>query len=328
MKKLVSTLIIIFVVILGIVVAGPFFIVNEGEQTVVVRLGQIVQVSTDPGLHYKVPFIDQVYRYPRRIMAWVGQATEMPSRERQFIFVDVIARWRIADPRTFYERILTVDVAHERLSEIINGRVRDIVGENLLLEMVRNSDHIIESTASANMLEGVDLGDGLDTSILAMMIQPESQNEPIIFGRQQLAQEMLNRARQSVPGFGIELIDVVIRQVRYTEQLTQSVYERMAIERSQLAQGIRSVGLGEKERLEGRTEQERREILSAAYEEAETVRGIADAEAARIYADAYNRNQSFFSFWRAIESYRTTMPDMNATLSTDMDYFRYVFSPN
>jgi membrane protease subunit HflC len=205
-------------------------------------------------------------------MAWDGEATEILSRERQLIFVDVTARWRIADPQRFYEAVTTIDSARGRLSEIIDGRVRDVVGENLLLEMVRSSDHIIHQQGdSADALGDADLGD-VDTSIVATMIQPDTQHDPVLLGRQQLAHEMLNRARNSFPELGIELIDVVVRQVRYSEQLTQSVYARMAMERMQLAQGIRSIGMGEKERWEGRTEQERMEILSAAYEEAEGIR--------------------------------------------------------
>jgi membrane protease subunit HflC len=130
-----------------------------------------------------------------------------------------------------------------------------------------------------------------------------------------------------VPEYGIELIDVVTRQIRYSNELTQSVYARMIRERNQIAQYFRSQGEGRKAEWLGKMDNEKRSLLSAAYSQAETIRGTADAEAARIYADAYNRDRTFFEFWRAIESYRTTMPKFEKTLTTDMEYFRYLYSP-
>jgi membrane protease subunit HflC len=130
-----------------------------------------------------------------------------------------------------------------------------------------------------------------------------------------------------VPEYGIELIDVVTRQIRYSNELTQSVYARMIRERNQIAQYFRSQGEGRKAEWLGKMDNEKRSLLSAAYSQAETIRGTADAEAARIYADAYNRDRQFFDFWRAVESYRTTLPKFEKTLSTDMEYFRYLYTP-
>jgi membrane protease subunit HflC len=158
-------------------------------------------------------------------------------------------------------------------------------------------------------------------------MQPDTSYEPIEKGRRKIAEEILVRSRKMVPEYGIELIDVVNRQIRYSDDLTQSVYARMIKERNQIAQAIRSEGEGRKAELLGRMENERMAISSAAYNRSETIRGEADAEAARIYAEAYNRDRNFFDFWRAIESYRQTMPKFNKTLTTDMDYFRYLYSP-
>ena len=134
------------------------------------------------------------------------------------------------------------------------------------------------------------------------------------------------RSRRMVPEYGIELIDIVTRQIRYNDELTQSVYARMIKERNQIAMAIRSEGEGRKAALLGRMDNERMSIRSAAYNRAEAIRGTADAEASRIYADAYNRDRNFFDFWRAVESYRTTLPKFSKTLSTDMEYFRYLYS--
>lgn len=323
MKKTITTITVIAVLIIGALIAGPFYVVNEGEQAVIVQLGRLVNVITDAGLHIKVPFIDEVVRYPKRIMAWDGEAKSMPTREKQYIFVDITARWRISDPKKFYESISTIEAAYSKLAEVIDSEVRTVVAENYLRESVRNSNLIMERNSGVDALG---LGDEIDPSIITSSIQPDSEYEPIARGRRQLAEEILARSRQMVPEYGIELIDVVTRQIRYSNELTQSVYARMIKERNQIAQAFRSEGEGRKAEWLGRMDNEKRSILSAAYERAETFRGTADAEAARIYADAYNSDRAFFDFWRAVESYRTTLPKFNKTLSTDMEYFRYLYS--
>jgi membrane protease subunit HflC len=322
MKKGFTTIIVIFVIVIGVIVAGPFYVVNEGEQAVIVQFGRLTNVVTNAGLHLKIPFIDDVVRYPKRIMAWDGEARIVPTAERQFIFVDVVARWRISDPKVFYESINTVDAAYSKLSEIIDSAVRTVVAENDLRESVRNSNIIMERTPSNDTLN---LVEGIEAEIIPT-VQTPSGHEPISKGRRQLAAEVLSRSRRMVPEYGIELIDVVTRQISYSNELTLSVYNRMIRERNQIAQYFRSVGEGRRAEWMGRMDNDMRSILSAAYEQAENIRGTADAEATRIYADAYNRDRDFFDFWRATESYRSTIPNFNKTLSTDMDYFRYLYS--
>ena len=323
MKKPVRTIIILLVVVIGFFVAGPLFIIDEGQQAVVVQMGRIVRVVTDAGLYVKVPFIDEVVRYPKRIMAWDGEARNMPTKERQFIFVDVTARWRISDPKIFYESINTVDAAYLKLAEILDSEVRTVVAENYLRESVRDTNFIIEGGGG----DALGLGDSIESEIISATIQPDVDYEPITRGRRQLAEEVLARAQQMVPEYGIVLIDVITRQIRYSDELTPSVYARMIRERNQIAQAFRSEGEGRRAEWLGRMDNDKRSILSAAYNRSETIRGEADAIAARTYADAYNRERSFFDFWRAIESYRQTMPKFDKTLTTDMDYFRYLYSP-
>jgi membrane protease subunit HflC len=326
MKKMLTTVVVIFVIFIGVIVAGPLFVVNEGEQAVVVQFGRITNVVTDAGLKLKVPFIDEVVRYPKKIMAWDGEARIIPTAERQFIFVDVVARWRISDPKKFYESINTVDAAYSKLAEIIDSEVRTVVAENPLRESVRNTKGILERTTED--VDALSLGEDIEvTAIAATAQQSGSGNEPVTKGRRELAEEILARSQRMVPEYGIVLIDVVTRQISYSPELTPSVYARMTRERNQIAMRFRSEGEGRKAEWLGKMDNEKRSILSAAYEQAETIRGRADAEAARIYADAYNRDRGFFEFWRAIESYRQTMPKFEKTLTTDMDYFRYLYSP-
>ncbi|MCL2805038.1 MAG: protease modulator HflC [Treponema sp.] len=324
MKRIITTAIIVLVILIGIIVAGPFYIINEGEQAVVVQLGRITNVVTDAGLKLKVPFIDEVVRYPKKIMAWDGEARIVPTAERQFIFVDVVARWRIADPKKFYESINTVDAAYSKLAEIIDSEVRTVVAENPLRESVRNSNIIMDRSSNADIMG---LGDTIEVEIISSTTQSSSSHEPIIRGRRQLAEEILARSRRMVPEYGIELIDVVTRQISYSNELTPSVYARMIRERNQIAMAFRSEGEGRKAEWMGRMENEKVSIISAAELQAQRIRARADAEAARIYAGAYNRDRSFFDFWRAITSYRETMPKFEKTLTTDMEYFRYLYNP-
>jgi membrane protease subunit HflC len=324
MKRFIVTLIVLAAVVVVVLVTGPLYVIDEGEQAVIVRIGKLINVVTEAGLHIRAPFIDRVVRYPRRLMAWDGEQKSMPTREKQYIWVDVTARWKISDPRQFYESISTVSAAYSKLAEIIDSEVRTVVAENSISETVRNSNIIMERSESSDILG---LGTVDAEGISSLIQQPGTSYEPIQKVRRRLAEEILARSRRMVPEYGIELIDVVIRQIRYNDELTQSVYARMIKERNQIAQAFRSDGEGKKAEWLGRMDNERRSILSAAYERAEIIRGEADATATRLYADAYNRDRNFFDFWRAVESYRITLPNFDKTLSTDMDYFRYLHSP-
>ncbi|HOM22685.1 MAG TPA: protease modulator HflC [Termitinemataceae bacterium] len=325
MRSLITTLIIIVVLGIAFLLAGPFYTIEEGEQAVVVQLGKIVAVHTNAGLHIKTPFLDDVVKYPRRIMAWDGEPQRIPTKENQFIWVDTTARWKIADPRKFYESIQTMEATYSRLDDIIDSAVRTVIAENWLRETVRNSNRIRQNKAEE--IENFELGSEQDAGQLSAFTRSDVTYEVVQKGRRKLAEEILQRARQTVPEYGIELIDVVPRQINYSDELTQSVYNRMIKERNQIAQAFRSYGEGKKAEWQGKLENERRAILSAAYEKAEKIKGEADAEATRIYAQAYSRDPEFFDFWRSIESYKTTMPQFSKTLSTDMDYFKYLYSP-
>ena len=320
---------ILFIIILAaflfiLFVMGPFFVLDEGEQAVILEMGKLTRVVTDAGLHFKIPFINEVVKYPKKIMAWDGEQKSIPTREKQYIWVDVTARWRISDPKKFYESIMTINAAYQKLAEVIDSEVKTVVAENYFNESVRNSNLILDRQ---NTIDDLGIGGELDPALISSSIQIDINYEPIFRGRRELAAEILERSRRMVPEYGIELIDVVTRQIRYSDELTQSVYARMIKERNQIAMAIRSEGEGRKAEIEGRMERERMTILSEAREKAENIRGAADADAARIYAAAYNRDRDFFDFWRAIESYKTILPGMSKTMSTDMDYFRYLYAP-
>lgn len=332
MKKLITVLVVIAVVIIVFLILGPLFIIQEGEQAVVVRFGEIVKTTDSPGLHFKTPVVDTVVKYPVRIMSWDGQPRLFPTAEQQFIYVDTTARWRITDPLLFYQRLSTVDAAYGRLDDLIESAVREVIAQNEIHEAVRSTNTInAMATAALDPLQDdVDVTETLDAvegiEQIADLITTIARQEPVDKGRNQLSNEMLASASRLAPDFGIEIVDVVIRQIRYSEELTASVYDRMVSERQRIARAYRSYGEGQKEQILGELEREKNRILSEAYATSEEIRGEADAVAAQIYSQAYQQDPDFFAFWRAVESYRRTLPQFQKTLTTDMDYFRYLYS--
>lgn len=323
MKKLITVLVIVAVLLGLLVMMGPFYILNEGYQTVVVRFGQITKVETEAGLKFKTPFIDNVVTYPKKILMWDGEAQRIPTKENQFIWIDATARWRISDPTKFYESISTLESAFGKLDDVIDSAVRTVISSNFLREAVRNTNDITKSTSS----ETFETGDAEGSDSLRLLTQTDASYELIEKGRSKLSDDMLVMAQQLTPEYGIEIIDVIPRQIRYSDELTESVYNRMIKERNQIAQAFRSFGEGKKSEWMGKLNNEQRSILSKAYEEAEIIKGSADASATKTYAEAYGRDRAFFDFWRAIESYRLTMPKFNKTLSTSMEYFDYLYGP-
>ena len=322
MNKSVKLLIALLVLVVIVAFLGPFYIVPEGEQAVVTRFGKIVSTETEAGLKFKVPFVDNISRYSKRILSWDGEPQRLPTSENQFIWVDTTARWEISDPAKFYESVTSMTQAYARLDDVIDSAVRTIVAQNPLAESVRSTDQIIDSaSASQEAQQAIDEeGEGPNFSFTTENTFPR-----IKMGRSTVSDRILERARITVPQYGIELIDVVVRQIRYSDDLTQSVYARMITERNQIAQAYRSYGEGQKAEWMGKLEREKKSILSGAYAESEEIKGKADAQATKIYADVFGRDADFYNFWKAMESYKTTLPSLNKTLTTDMNYFRYLY---
>lgn len=346
-KKILSLAIVVVLVSL-IFAVGPFFIVEEGTQVVVVRFGEIVHTVPTPGFNFRIPFIDIIYRFPNRILSWDGAPSRVPTVENQFIWIDTTARWRIVDVAKFYASVNTLEAAFSRLDDVIESAVRSVVSRNFIHEAVRNSNLINEVGAdsvaqefdiddaeidaepelaeeSVVESEGVFFDRSAVDELASLIISNESQ-EQVGKGRNQLSDEMFKSVAVAVPDFGIGLIDVVIRQIRYSDDLTESVYDRMVSERIRIAQAYRSYGEGRKQEIVGQLDRDKNRILSEAYQESQRITGLADATAAQLYAASYSRSPSFFRFWRATESYRNTLPKFDKIISTDLDYFRYLHS--
>lgn len=324
MKKFAIISGVAIVALIAFLVAGPLYIVEEGELALLVRFGKIVAERDAAGLAFRSPFVDDVVKYPKRLLYWDGEPQRIPTKENQFIWVDATARWRISDPVKFYESVSTLENAYGRLDDVIDSAVRTVISANYLREAVRNSDLIVGSET----METFQTGDTEGSASLTQLTLTQVQFEKIEKGRRKLSSDMLDIVRKITPSYGIEVLDIIPRQIKYSDELTESVYQRMIKERSQIAQAFRSYGEGKKAEWFGKLENEKRSILSEAYARAERLKGKADAEATRIYAEAYGKDPSFFEFWKAIESYKKTLPAFGKTLSTSMDYFKYLYSPS
>ncbi len=325
MKKGVTVGVVAIFLIIVFLMLGPLWVLQEGEQAVLLQFGRIVASHQEAGLKLKTPVIDRVVKVPKKILSWDGAAQRIPTEENQFIWVDTTARWRISDPALFYESVTSIDQAASRLDDIIDSEVRKIISRNPLTEAVRNSD-VINQIERRNVFATAGADSEIDDSVIVDTFT-QITYPAIRTGRTMLSDEVLTEARRLIADqFGIELIDVVIRQIKYSDDLTESVYNRMIADRQQIAQAFRSDGEGQKADWLGRRSRELNVILSEARRQAEEIKGDADAQAANIYADAYNRDPEFYEFWKAVEAYRMLMPKFRKTLTTDAEFFKYLYN--
>ncbi|QTQ15748.1 protease modulator HflC [Treponema parvum] len=307
------------VLVLLILKTGPVFIVNEGEQVVVTRFGQIVKTYTEAGLHVKMPVIDTVVTYPKLILSLDGDSQRIPTKENQFIIVDTTAGRSGAGWSTQFEQLKRL----QHLSDIIDSSTRTVITQNRLSEIVRSSNIINEKPNGYDKTENAQ-----EIAEIESLVNVSTVNESVLRGRNDLCLQMTEEANKSLLEYGINLLDIVPRQIKYSNELTESVYNRMIKERNQVAQAYRSLGEGKKAEWLGRLENEKRRIRSEAYRKSEETKGKADAEAARIYTESYSKDPEFYEFWKSMESYKNTMKNFDATYSTDMEYFKYLYAPN
>jgi modulator of FtsH protease HflC len=295
--------------------AGAFYVLEEGQQAVILQFGRPVGAAvTEAGLHFKVPFIQEVRRFEKRLLIWDGDPNQIPTAGREFIWVDSTARWRIVDPLKFLESVATEAGAQSRLDDIIDSVLRDLVSANTLVELVRSSSW---ETPQPEALEE------------ASKEVVEELKKEINLGREGLTRAVLTVVRKIAPQYGIEVIDVRIKRLNYVESVREKVYARMISERKQLAARFRSEGEGRSAEILGNMDKELREIRSTAYKVVQEVRGKGDATATKIYGDAYGRDQEFYAFSRTLENLKAGKNANSVlVLTTDSDYYRYLKNAN
>ncbi|HLF18012.1 MAG TPA: protease modulator HflC [Candidatus Omnitrophota bacterium] len=303
----------VFVLALLLVASGAMYTVDETEQVVVTQFGMLIgEPITKAGLYFKIPLIQTANYFDKRLMQWDGDPNQIPTSEKRFIWVETTARWRIVDPLKFMQSVRTEASAQTRLDDIIDASTRDIISSHRLVEVIRNSNRILEE-AKAELSDDPEEQFG------------KTELETIEYGRDKLSEKIWERARQSITAYGIELLDVRLKRINYVEEVRQKVYERMISERKRAAEKYRSEGQGEKAEIEGLMQKELNQIQSEAYKTAQEIQGEADAKAIKIYADAYNRDPEFYSFVKTLETYRSTInTSTTLMLSTENDFYEYL----
>ena len=299
---------IVVVLITIFVVPGSLYVVHQTEQAIITQFGEPVGDNiTEPGLHFKLPWVQKVLRFDKRWLPWDGDANQIPTKDKKFIWVDTYARWRIADPLAFYKAVRNEQQAQSRLDDIIDGETRNAVASYNLIEIVRSSDRTFAVTE--------ELGGFVDETVA----------QEIVSGRDAITRSILKESSRVTPNFGIELVDVQFKRINYTEEVRESVYQRMISERKRIAERSRSEGQGRSAEIRGQKERDLQEIQSEAFKTAEETRGLADAEATQIYAAAYSKDPDFYQFLKTLETYRSSL-DENVTLvlSSDSEFLKFL----
>lgn len=297
--------------ILALLVASAAYVVDQAEQAIVVQFGEPVgDVVTEPGLHWKVPFIQEVRRFDKRFLSWDGDVSQIPTLGREFVVVDTTARFRIVDALQFLRSVRDETGARTRLDDIIDSVARDIVSGTELEEIVRSADWDVDVSELSEEEAAV-----VDTALE----KPEK-------GRGQLEKEMLASASRLMPELGIELVDVRIKRINYIDSVRKQVENRMIAERQSIAARFRSEGEGRSQEILGEMERQLRGIRSEAARQAQEIIGKADAEAARIYGQAFGADPEFYAFFRTLESYDAIGENTTLMIGADSDFFRYLES--
>ena len=305
--------------VLVVLLFSSTYTVSEVEQVIITEFGKPVgqPINSSPdkneaGLHFKVPFIQTVNRFDKRVLEWDGPAMEMPTRDKLYVVVDNFARWRISDPRAYLEQINNERSAQSRLNTIIGNATMNVIASHDLIEVIR-SDKTRKVPVDTDLAQ----------------VNPNAANLPVIQrGRGVLDQEIFKIASSEVNRIGIELLDIRFKRINYNSRVTEKIYDRMVSERQQIADRFRSEGAGEAAKISGRKERDLREIESGAYRTVQEMQGKADAQATEIYAKAYSTNPvaaDFYQFLKTLETYKTTLGrDSTLILTTDSDYFKYL----
>jgi membrane protease subunit HflC len=309
--------ILVLAVIAFILITNSFYKLGESEQAIITQFGKpIGGAIKDAGLHFKIPLIQALHRFEKRILNWDSSADQIPTADKKYIWLDTTARWRIVDPLKFYTSVGNVRGAQTRLDDIIDSASRDIVSSFVLVEVVRDSNRILELRLEETDPDAISGGEEEEI---------ETVIEEVELGREQLTRMILDRASELVPQYGIELRDVQVKRLNYIEDVRKKVYERMISERQRIASKYRSEGEGRKAEIVGMKDKELNRIYSEAYRRSETIRGEADARATKIYADAYNQDPEFYSFLKTLDVYKATMGQNNRLiLTTDTELYRYL----
>ncbi len=295
-------------VVAAIALFSSTYTVSETEQAILTQFGKPVGgMVTTPGLHFKLPFVQDVHRFDKRWLEYDGDANEIPTKDKKYIWVDTYARWRIKEPLVYYQAVRDERGAQSRLDDIIDGETRNAVASYDLIEIVRSTNRAFEVTEE---LEGIGAAEAM---------------AKVTDGRSKIAQQILRKSAVVTPQYGIELVDVRFKRINYVDTVQKKVFERMISERKRIAERSRSEGQGRAAEIRGQKERDIQAVTSEAYKKAEALKGEADGKATGIYARAYGRDPDFYQFWKALQTLNETVDDQTiVVLSTDSELLRFM----
>ncbi len=307
MNSIVKPLFLIVIAAGILLVYSAAYIVDETEQVVITQFGRVVGTPvTEPGLNFKLPFFQVANFFPKNLLTWDGDPGQINTKDKTYIWVDTFARWKIVDPVKYFQTVTNEIAAIERLDDIIDPAMRNLVTSFPLVESVRNTDR------------------PMDTFESVVDENRKRDQYKIDLGRDEITKRIVEQARGKLTQFGIELVDVKIKRINYIENVRQAVYNRMSAERNQIAEKYRAEGQGEASNIRGEKEKELQVIKSQAYKDSQKIKGKADATATQIYADAYGADPDFYAFLKTMEVYKETMKkDSTLILSTDSEFMKY-----
>ncbi|TVQ27894.1 MAG: protease modulator HflC [Wenzhouxiangella sp.] len=278
--RLLIPIIIVVALIIGL---NSIFVVKETEFAIKFRLGEVVRADYEPGLHFKMPFINNVRKLDRRIITLDMRPEQMNTAEQKFVEVDYYVKWRITNPRDYYVATQgDMMFTRARLSQLIRNDLRDEFAQRTLSEVVSEQ-------------------------------------------RREMMEQLVIRADRRFQDFGIDVIDVRIKKIELTDEVLNSVFERMETQRTEFANELRSLGRERSERIRADADRQVRVLLADAERDAQRLRGDGDAQAIQIYAEAFDRDREFFSFWRSMMAYEAsfgTEQDI-MLMDTRSEFFRY-----
>ncbi|MGZ5380447.1 MAG: protease modulator HflC [Thermoanaerobaculia bacterium] len=303
----------------GIVVAAvvalalllsSIYTLSETEQAILTQFGRPVGgVVKDPGLHLKVPLVQEVHRFDKRWLEYDGDPNEIPTKDKKYIWVDTYARWRIADPLRFFQAVRDERGGQSRLDDIVDGETRNAIASFDLIEVVRSTNRTFQVTED---LEGIGAAEAM---------------AKVSAGRGGIAKTILDKAAKITPEFGIELVDVRFKRINYVESVQAKVFERMISERKRIAERSRSEGQGRAAEIRGQKERDVLGASSAGYKSAQEVKGIADAKATSIYARAYGRDPDLYRFVKSMETLSGSLDEKTwLILSTNSELLKFLKS--
>jgi membrane protease subunit HflC len=294
-----------------IIILNSIFVLEEGQQAVVTQFGKPVGDSIiSAGLKFKIPLIQKVIKFDKRILEWDGAANEIPTNDDKYVFIDAFARWKISDPLKFYKAARNERTAQSRLDDVIDGIVRDKISNRQMVEIIRSTDRNMET---------YDAGDKKQSTANQEIILKGARLDII----DNILQEVSSKLEEL--DMGITVIDVQLKRIDYNSQVQSKLFNRMISEQNMIAEKYRAQGQGKKQEILGIQIQKEKEILSGAYRKAQKIRGEADAKAIKIYADSYNQSPDFYEFMRSLRAYEKVLdPSTKIILSTDNEFLKYL----